>query len=70
MTTLEGIATPVGSLVGGAVAAVVGPVAILGALGVANFVATAYVLVSGPLRSLPPVADIERGDDRIERFAD
>ena len=70
MTTLEGIATPVGSLVGGAVAAVVGPVAILGALGVANFVATAYILVSGPLRSLPPVADIERGDDRIERFAD
>ncbi|MFC6976363.1 hypothetical protein ACFQL1_19460 [Halomicroarcula sp. GCM10025709] len=70
MTTLEGIATPFGSLVGGAVAAVVGPVAILVALGVANFLGTAYILRSGSLRSLPPVADVERGDDRIERVAD
>jgi MFS family permease len=70
MTTLEGLATPFGSLVGGAVAAVVGPVTILVALGVANFVGTAYLTLSDGLRSLPPVHDVERGDDRIEQYAD
>nr|WP_244995513.1 MFS transporter [Halomicroarcula pellucida] len=70
MSTLEGAATPFGSLVGGAVAAVVGPVPLVLAVGVANFLATVYVGLSRSLRSLPAVADVEYGDDRIERIRD
>ncbi|WP_167768417.1 MFS transporter [Haloarcula amylovorans] len=68
MATLGQIATPFGSLLGGAAAAVVGPVPIVLFVGGANFVGTLYFALSGSLRSLPSVASVEYGDDRIEKF--
>ncbi|WP_276271725.1 MFS transporter [Haloarcula litorea] len=69
MSTINGVATPIGSLVGGAAAAVVGPVPVVLSVGAANFVGTAYFALSKSLRSLPAVADVEYGDDRIEEFS-
>lgn len=66
--TLQGMATPFGSLVGGALAAVVGPVPIVLGVGVANFAATLYFVASRALRSLPAIRNVERGDERIEEF--
>ncbi|MBX0294028.1 MFS transporter [Haloarcula nitratireducens] len=68
MSTLGQVATPFGSLLGGAAAAVVGPVPIVLFVGGANFVGTLYFLISGSLRSLPSVANVEYGDERIEEF--
>ncbi|WP_254274285.1 MFS transporter [Haloarcula marina] len=68
MTTLQGTATPFGSLVGGAAAAVVGPVPLVIAVGVANLLGTLYFALSASLRTLPAVRDVEYGDDRIEQF--
>lgn len=68
MSTLQQVATPFGSLLGGAAAAVVGPVPIVLFVGGANFLGTLYFLFSGSLRALPSVASVEYGDDRIEEF--
>lgn len=70
MSTLTNLATPFGSLAGGALAAVVGPVPILGIAAGANVLVMVYFLASGPIRGLPAVASVDRGDDRIENFVE
>mgnify|MGYP000518945027 CR=1 FL=1 len=68
MATLTNVATPFGSLAGGVVAAAVGPVAILWIAAAANLLVMLYFLARSSIRALPPVASVERRDERIENF--
>lgn len=68
MATLTNVATPFGSLAGGVVAAAVGPVAILWIAAGANLLVMGYFLARSSIRALPPVASVQRRDERIENF--
>jgi MFS family permease len=68
MSTLTNVATPFGSLAGGVLAAVVGPVSILWIAAGANALVMVYFLARSSIRALPPVASVRHRDDRIENF--
>ena len=68
MSTLTNVATPFGSLAGGALAAVVGPVSILWVAAGANLLVMVYFLARSSIRALPPVRSVGHRDDRIENF--